>query len=271
MKLKMIVLALGLVASAASQAALVAPDNLGNSDLMLVVFDANQSYEKDLGITYSQFIASTGTGSNTISADWATLTSSTSAIWTNFLAAVVDPTAVQYAVIDAKTNNGGNNSAVLSTINAASFGNVVGTFVSNDVETAVAQVTTLYQNLAFSGTMNTSLHGDSRNVAGTPGYYLTSGMDTFNATLYGNADNVGTNMYFERAQRQQTGLSDPVETAYGGLIGGVQSAAVSFNNVSGNYVLQYSVQAVPEASGYAMALAGFGLIGFFGLRRRNQA
>ena len=266
MKLKMIVLALGLVASAASQAALVAPDNLGNGEMMLVVFDANQSYSKDLGITYSQFLASSGS-----SATWATLTSSTSANWTNFLANVVDLTKLQYAVIDAKTNNGGNNSAVLSTINAASFGNVVGTFVSNDVETAVAQVTTLYQNLAFSGTMNTSLHGDSRNVAGTPGYYLTSGMDTFNATLYGNADNVGTNMYFERAQRQQTGLSDPVETAYGGLIGGVQSAAVSFNNVSGNYVLQYSVQAVPEASGYAMALAGFGLIGFFGLRRRNQA
>ena len=41
MKLKMIVLALGLVASAASQAVLTAPDNLGNSDMMLVVFDAN--------------------------------------------------------------------------------------------------------------------------------------------------------------------------------------------------------------------------------------
>ena len=261
MKLKMIVLALGLVASAASQAALVAPDNLGNGEMMLVVFDANQSYEKDLGITYSQFLASAGT-----SANWATLTSSTSANWTNFLAAVVDPTAVQYAVINGKTPNGGPNDAVLSTINADSVGNVIGTFTSDDVTGARAQVSTYYGNLAFSGTMNTSVNGDSRNLAGSAGYYLTTAMDTFNGSLYGNSSSVGTSMVFERLQRNQSGLSDPTETLYGDA-----ANAVSFNQVGGNYVLQYSVQAVPEASGYAMALAGFGLIGFFGIRRRNQA
>lgn len=267
MKLKMIVLALGLVASAASQAVLTAPDNLGNSDMMLVVFDANQSYEKDLGITYSQFLASSGTGSNTLSADWATLTSSTSANWTNFLANVVDSTAVQYAVINGKTPNAAPNDAVLSTINAGSYGGVIGNFVSDDVTYARAQVSTYYSNLAFSGTMNTLAHGDSRNLAGSAGYYLTSHMDTFNGTLYTNASSVGTNMAFERVQRNNNGLSDPTETLYGNA-----ANAVSFGQVGSNYVLHYqAVQAVPEASGYAMALAGFGLIGFFGLRRRNQA
>ncbi|MBC7735028.1 MAG: hypothetical protein H7306_24555 [Bacteriovorax sp.] len=261
MKLKMIVLALGFVASAASQAVLVGPDNLGSSDMMLVVYDANQSYEKDLGFSYSQFLASTGNYSNTHSGVWATLTSSTSANWTNFLANVVDSTAVQYAVINGKTPNAAPNDAVLSTINAGSYSGVIGNFVSDDVTYARAQVSTYYSNLAFSGTMNTLAHGDSRNLAGTAGYYLTSHMDTFNGTLYTNSSAVGTSMAFERVQRNNNGLSDPTETLYGNA-----QNAVIFSQVGGNYVLAYPF---PEASGYAMTLAGFGVIGFFGVRRKR--
>jgi hypothetical protein len=263
MKLKMIVVALGLVASAASQAALTPPDNLGNGEMILTVWDTNQSYTKDLGITYTQFLASSNS-----SATWASLTSSTSTNWTNFLANVVDLGAVQYAVLDAKTNNGGNNATILSTINADSVAyGIQGNFNNSDTQAAVNQVGAYYNDELYLGTMNSLPHGDSRSTSGAKGYFgpvsPSPGMDTFNGSFFGNSSSIGTNMAFDLVQRTQTTLGDPIET--------IQAGVVSFNNVGGNYVLQYSVQAVPEASGYAMTLAGLGLIGFFGLRRRNQA
>jgi hypothetical protein len=255
MKLKMIVLALGLVASAASQAALIGPDNFGNGEMILAVWDANQSYTKDLGITYNQFLASSNS-----SATWATQTSSSSTNWTNFLASA-NLASMQYAVLDART--GGTTGWVLSTINADSIGNVIGNFNGTNVTDAITQVTTYYGNVGSTGTFGSALHGDSLNAVGTAGYFQKTDMESFNVTYYGNSSLVGTNMAFELSNRQQSGNDDPIEA--------IQAGVVSFNNVGGNYVLQYSVQAVPEASGYAMTLAGLGLIGFFGLRRRNQA
>jgi hypothetical protein len=69
-------------------------------------------------------------------------------------------------------------------------------------------------------------------------------------------------MAFEQLRRSQTTQGTPVETVLGDI---------SFGQVGGNYVLTYAaVAAVPEASGFALALAGFGAIGFVGSRRRNR-
>ena len=45
---------------------------------------------------------------------------------------------------------------------------------------------------------------------------------------------------------------------------------MNFAQVGGDYILSYTVAAVPEASGLGMALAGVGVAGFIG-RRRKQA
>lgn len=256
MKLKMIAAAVALVAAGSSFATLTPADNLGNGEMILVVWDAGASYTRDLGITFNQFLASSN---NT--ATWATQTSTTSTNWTNFLAGA-DLATVQYAVINA--NTGTTTGAILSTIDAASVGNVIGNFNGTNVTSAVTQVSTYYGNLQYSpgATFTTQTNGDSRNLVGSAGYFGTTAMDSFNGSFYGNSSLVGTDMAFDLVKRVQSGNADPIET--------LQAGVVSFKKVSSDYVLQYSVQAVPEASGYAMALAGFGLIGFVGIRRRNK-
>lgn len=257
MKLKYIIAALTLLGSAASQAALVKPDDLGNGELALVVYDSNASYTLDLGVTYSQFLA----GANA-SATFATLNSSN---WNSFASAEAGNSADwQYAVIGAKTNHAGNNSAILSTI-SADFVGTVGAgdpFNSASVEGGVAQFPAYYDAVNATGTHKSAANGDSYNLSGTPAYFLTNGMDTFNGVLYENSSAVGTAMAVDQVIRNQASLSAPTENTLAGLM--------NLSLVGSNYVLNYNVAAVPDAPGVATSAAGLALVGFMALRRRNN-
>jgi len=257
MKLKYIVAALGLVASAASQAALVNPDALGNGELALVVYDANASYTLDLGVTFNQFLA----GANTTNANLATLTS---ANWSAFTTAEGANSADwQYAVIGGKDNNGGNNAAILSTIDASFVGQVGANYDSSAVQGGEGQIAlSFYNNVNTTGTHKTLANGDSYNVSGTPAYYLNSSMDSFNGVLYQNNGAVGTDLAVDLVARQQSGSAPAVETTLAGVM--------NLSQVGGNYVLSYNVAAVPEAPALPMAAAGLAMLSFLALRRRNS-
>lgn len=255
MKLKYLIAALTLLGSAASQAALVKPDDLGNGESALVVYDSNASYTLDLGVTYSQFLA----GANSS----ATLATLNSANWGSFASAEAGSSADwQYAVIGAKTNHAGNNSAVLSTISADYVGSVAASFASADVEGAVAQFPAYYDAVNVTGTHKSATNGDSYNLSGTPAYFLTNGMDTFNGVLYENSGAVGTSMAVDQVMRNQASLSAPTENTLAGLM--------NLSLVNSNYVLSYNVAAVPDAPGVATSAAGLALVGFMALRRRNN-
>jgi len=259
MKLKYLVAALGLVASAASYADIspaagsnpVAPT--GGAEMLLVVWDANSSYTLDLGITYTQFL-SQGTS---------TLTTLGGTNWSSFLA-TADQSSWQYALIDAKTNNAGNNAAILSTVDASYVGlinSADNNIYSSNIQNAQNQIGNFQVAVGATGTHTTVANGDSVNAVGTPGYFLTTSMDTFNSFAYLNAIAVGSSAAVELVQRNTSGISDPTETLLG---------TATFAKSGSNYVLSYaSVAAVPEPTGYALALAGFGVLGFIGRRRRD--
>jgi hypothetical protein len=254
MKLKYIAAAVAMMASAASQAAITLPSNTNTGELMLVVWDANQSYTKDLGVTYAQFLAGAGT-SNTFGA---TLSG---ANWTSFLGAVgaANEAALQYAVLTGRTNSSPpNNAGVLSTINAESASTLVdniagGTFDNSNPQGASDQVTFFTVAVNATGTHGSTANGDSFNPKGTNAYFGGLSMQDFNGSFYGNSSLVGTDMGMIQAVRTQTSTGVPVVTNFAGVVG--------FNNVAGTYTLSYVT---------ALALAGFGALGFVGARRRNR-
>lgn len=249
MKLSYLVAALGFVAATAAHATIVNSSPTGASEAILAVFDSHGSYALDLGISYSSFasLASTQTFNLSGSANFAA-----------FLAGVVDPTALQYAVIDAKTNNGGNNAALLSTVNVAFVGGIVGTYNNTDIQNSVGQVNNYQVALNASGTHANPGNGDSFNPTGSPAYYLTNATDSFNSFGFNNANAVGTSSVFETVRRTQTNLGDPIETVIGSASFGLNGSAY-----------QLVITPVPEPSGLGLALAGLGVLGFMGVRRNR--
>ena len=85
-------------------------------------------------------------------------------------------------------------------------------------------------------------------------------MDSFNGNNITNSVAVGTAVAFEKVTRNTlTSYDDPTET----LLGTMQLA-----QAGNSYVLNYTtVAAVPEPTGYALALAGFGMLVFVARRR----
>lgn len=257
MKLKTLVAALGLVAALPSFATIANNSPSGAGEAFLVVFDTtNGSYTLDLGITFNQFLA-TPAGTSTL----ATLSGSN---WNSFLA-VANQATWQYAVVDARSNNAGNNATLISTVSADDLGSIPVNFTSANIDAAVGQVNNYQQAVSVTGThgglLSPAINGDSYNPFGTGGYYLTTAMDSFNGFGYINSVNVGTVAAVELVQRLNNGLTPPTEVALG---------TAAFGLTAGSYQLSYTVAAVPEPTGLGMALAGFGIFGLIASRRRNR-
>jgi hypothetical protein len=251
MRLKTLVAALGLVASLPSFATISTNSATGASEAFLVVYDAHGSYALDLGITFNAFLAIPGGTSS--------LATLSSANWTSFLSGA-DMSTWQYSVIDTNNNFGGNNASVLSTINPDDIGNPQG-FNSGQINSANGQINNYQQALNITGTHVSSANGDSFNPVGTPAYFLTLHTDTFNGFAYNNSNAVGTSALVEQFQRGQTSFGLPTETALGTAL---------FSQVGSAYQLNYTVAAVPEPGGLGLGLAGVGVLGFIGTRRRTR-
>ena len=278
MKLKYIVAALGLVASASSFAEIIAPSVAGGGELFLVVYQegtanggAEQSYALDLGITTSQFFSS----KSSVPQTWATLTSSDS-VWTNFLATSYVP-SLQYAVIGAQSTSSSaaqaTSTALFSTVKAGDEALVTGVTTNAQLSTFIGGTIGGYiANVNASPTGNhTGLgsvaNGESVDAKGTAAYFQTQNMATFNGgtVKFANNNAVGTSAEFTSLYRLGAATAKAPESIAPGL--------VSFAKTGNDYVLSYNsanVSPVPEASGFAMALAGFGLMGFVAVRRKQK-
>ena len=281
MKLKYIVAALGLVASASSFAAILVPNTPGGGELFLVVYEQNapnggldQSFTLDLGITTSQFIAS-----NTTAQTWATLDASTNSDWSSFLS-TSDLGSLQFAVMGSQvtsssaTQNGA--STVFSTVTIGKEGSVVGAAAA--AQTSNGQLSTMIDGTLTTGytsyVTNTGTHltqdnGQSVNAIGTNAYFQQTNMAAFNSQLkFTNNNAVGS------APVEFTSLyRNSIQAGSAKALQYVEPLMVSFVQTGSQYVLNYgssAVAAVPEASGFAMALAGFGLLGFASVRRKQK-
>ena len=278
MKLKYIVAALGLVASATSFAGIVLPQTAGGGELFLVVFEQNapnggldQSFTLDLGVTTSQF-----TASKDMHQAWATLDISTNADWARFLA-TSDIPSVQFAVMGSQSSSSSATqnvaSTVFSTVTIGNEGGVVGPTApqqnsNSQLSSMIGGTMTAYtNNVSNTGTHLTQDNGWSVNAIGSGAYFQDASMATFNATLkFSNSNAVGSApVTFTSLYRSPVGSGKALQY--------VEPLMVSFAQVGTQYVLNYgsnAIAAVPEASGFAMALAGFGMLGFVAARRKQK-
>ena len=101
-------------------------------------------------------------------------------------------------------------------------------------------------------------NGVSFNTSGFE-YYMTAASNTWNGTTGNNSAAIGQSMIF--GQMVGTNAPNAVSQVYAGKM--------FFGQQGNDYVLQYQVQAVPEPTGIALSLAGFGFIGFVARRRKS--
>jgi hypothetical protein len=259
MKLKYVAAALGLMASASSFAAILSTNTAGGSELFLAVWEEgvagkpDQSFTLDLGITTGTFLASQSS-----SQLWATLVGS-DAVWSNFVA-TSDASALKYAVL------GGNSfvpATVFSTVTAGSESSIAGTYTNTKVTTSLGVINAYAANVSDTGTHLTQANGESVNAKGSGAYYQDGFMETFNGVLFQNSNAVGVSSEFTTLRRGPGGNANPTFES-------VMPGVVSFGKVGNDYVLSYNVAAVPEPSGYAMVLAGLGVMGLVISRRKNS-
>ena len=159
------------------------------------------------------------------------------------------------------------STAVFSTVKVGDEALVQGSTTNSQLSTNIAGSINAYiAALNNTGTHASLANGESVNAVGSGAYFQDANMAAFNGGLKFNNNNaVGTTAEFSSLYRAGTlGSAKALQQ--------IEPYTVSFAQSGSAYVLSYgAVQAVPEASGYAMALAGMGLIGFVGIRRKRQA
>ncbi len=282
MKLKLIVAALGLIASASSFAGITQVQTAGGGNLFLAVYEKgasngapDQSFTLDLGINTDTFYASRGSFQN-----WATLTASTDAIWAQFLATSYIP-ELQFAVIGAKSTGTSTSAAVassvFSTVTLGNEGSVVGASAAaqnsnGQLSVMIAGTINSYtQNVSGTGTHLTQNGGESLNTIGSGAYFQDSNMSAFNGQLKFTNNNAVGSAPVEFTQLYRVPGGSSVKAAQA-----VQTGSVSFVQSGGDYVLTYGanlaspVTPVPEASTYALLLSGLGALGFVARRRKQK-
>jgi len=265
MKLKMIAAAVGLILSAASQAAIVPTTTPGGSDVLLNVWEQgapggqkDQSFTLDLGMTFTQFINTVASTGGTTSL--ATLLS-TDATWAGFLATsdTTDAGVLQWSVIAAGSKVPTTRPAIFGTATVGSdptTQGAAGFLTNNDINVSNTQVATTISNLNTVATPNESV-----NLVNSGAYYQDFALADFNTHGFANGNTIGATANVWTAANTGPGTAAATMTQLAGTM--------NFSQVGGSYVLSYNVAAVPEAPGMGMALAGIAALGFIALRRRN--
>lgn len=264
MKLKYLVAAMGLVASIGAQAAIGGPkgtaaDPSAAPELFAVVYDENSSFTIDLGVTFSSFLASGGTTSTT----WATLTSSDS-LWNSFIT-TADTSNLRYAVIGSgASTTAGAPYPILTTVQAGDESTTT-SYTTKQVITAGIQVQAYVNEVNKTGTHKTVANGESVNTSDTSAYFDYYTTSTFNDVLFNNTNAVNSKSEFTLVYSSAGPFGDPLSEK-------VQAGTVLLSGSGTNYSLTYTanVAAVPEPTGYALALAGFGAFGLLARRRRSN-
>ena len=263
MKLKYLVMAIGLAVAAGSQAQVIPPQTAGGGELLLTVWEQgapngpDESFTIGLSPTFNSFVLS---GSASSISPLAVL-SGADPIWASFLATAdtVDAGALQWSVISAT----GKYTAT------GTYG-ILSTVTNGQEATAAAQGGSNMASFETQvNTFATALPGpglESVNTPATAAYYQYLGLNSFNGLTTGNWTN--SNAIGATATVDATIRNIAPNTK---VLPGTMTFAEIGTGANAQYVLSYDVAAVPEASGSTMALAGLAVMGFLGLRRRKQS
>ena len=257
-KLKYLVAAAAMVAGSSAFAFNNGPDS-GGGEMFLNVWQiagqnggtTSSSYTLDLQVTYAQFIASKNVNL--------------------FINQIVNDTYFSQMLAAASGSLGSLQYSVFGGDRVDTPGIMISTFsgstakpsTGTELDSSLSQIANYTGALNATGSyINPAPGGASFNTTGSAYYGNNAGLNTLVGNSSPNSAFVGTKMTV--AQFTSAGFTPPpLKDVYGNGLN-----KFFFGQQSGNYVLQYQVQAVPEPTGYALALAGFGLIGFIARRRK---
>lgn len=282
MKLKMIAAA-ALAAVSVSSFAAIAPASSGNGELFVVIQDstAQISYTLDLGVTMTQFAASNQLVGG-YSQDWL----------------LSDP---QFASFLSQTTAANYQWAVMAADSlGAVSGNAQRLYATAQVGTTAATIQST-QNSPLRGAIGSAALGNFYNAVNTSGTHGASGSPldfAVNGSSVNNITDAGAGYFGEAGgtgpRLQANVLPFSMTNAIGASssfyslgssasAGTVGTAGYSqFANAAGagsftlaagqggGYALNYTIAAVPEPTGLALALAGLGAVGFVGRRRQGR-
>ncbi len=264
MKLKYLATAAAaMIAASPAFAFLSGPDD-GNAEVFLTVWSAtaasggtgniNSSYTLDLGVSLLDMIANKNVN------NYINVLLGSDSLFNTFISTVntTTPGALQFNVtaatragLDTPTN------VFLSTVAGPTLGNIN----NLALESALDQVALFVDGVNGVGTHGTQTNGSSVATSGNA-YFMTNNSNIWVNTTPLNSKAAGTNAVFGSYTQNGFGQSLTTTSQFAGTFFFGQSTP----NV---YSLQYQVAAVPEPTGYALALAGLGLIGFVGARRKS--
>ena len=263
--------ALAALAVSASQASIIQPST-GDSEVVAVLYDfagTGNSFTLDTGILFSAFDTTQNQSFNL-----ATL----SPLWNNFKSSVTG--TMQFGVMAADgvgpaTGVAGSRSILFTT----AAGNGPSGLNNTKVNQAAGAIGGTYL-AAISGAANnpsfTSLHSSTANGSSfSLGGAGATGFDVFqnnwNTPLGIQMINAGSNAELFKAAL--TGASGPNPATVTDFYKATETAT----NLGGFWtldassgVLAYNAAPVPEASEWAMMLAGLGMVGFMVRRRSRQ-
>ena len=260
-KLRHLVAVIGLAMAASAQATILPGSTpTTGGELFLSVWEQgapggqpDESFTFDTGITFAQFLAG-----DSVSSVLATLSTS-DPVWTSFLNGA-DVNSLQWAVIGSKVASTFPVS-IIGTVQNGAESQVAMTTAPNIVSANV-QLNTFLQTINTTGTHFTQANGESVNLVGSNAYFQGLDLKDFNTKAWNNSNVLGATAEVTQATRNTTtGFVDEL----------IAPGTMTFANVAGTgYVLSYNVAAVPEPSGFGMALAGAFGIAFVSLRRRKS-
>jgi DNA uptake protein ComE-like DNA-binding protein len=281
MKLKMIVLAAALVASAGANAALTISGSANGNDMFLNIWDANGSYTKAIGSTFSSFDASSSAAAgefinlnlNTDAAFQAFITGRTSFSWDIIgVNRVGDSSSISTftgsAPLTGAANptvstmaTGGTN--ILNFMGAVNGGITSATTFAIDPITLLP-TTTIVPNGITNGvdalytTTNTAPTYVTANGAAAKGTFVSASLIA--GSQANNSFASGVNLL--KVAGIGTSTTRSVETLYSGVKAYIDTS---------NYSLHVgAVAAVPEPESLAMMLAGLGMVGSIVMRRSRK-
>ncbi len=295
-KLNALVAALALVASAGANAAISGTTTAANgTSVLFVAYDASSTstFVADLGVDMGAFLMAQGTdifasgalayAGSPVSANW-NLSANTSTVatgnwstqWTEFTTLAGNDYKWGVIAVDAtgptagaSATNNVRNQSLFSTANAATTNASFTALTTSGVSNVKANFDSF---LAYTG--NLGNHGTVDNGASVNSTNNVNG--DLNRTLKGNfgQSSVGWNYLANVGETQSVVLA--MQSGSKVYVLGETNSLDTLHDVADRAsftfdgtTLSYQVSAVPEASTYAMLLAGLGAVGFIARRRKS--